>query len=80
MQAQLEFALARVDLQGSLLAELAKRLNPTRSETEWMLRYYRPALEDAVGVPWRAHVAEQVAARVGYMTDADVASAQAWSR
>jgi len=80
MQAQLEFALARLDARGSILADLKGRLKPDPVETEWMLRYYRPALVDGIPTPWRSYIAEQVSTRLGFMTDADVAAAQAWSR
>jgi hypothetical protein len=79
MQA-LEFGLSRVDVRGSVLADLKKRLDPHPHETEWMLRFHEPALVDGVSKPWRAWVGQQAKAKVGYMTNHVVATAMAWSR
>jgi hypothetical protein len=80
MQAQLEFGLSRVDVRGSVLADLKERLSPQPAETDWMLRFYEPALVDGVPERWRAYVAERAKAKVGYMMDEDVATAMGWSR
>lgn len=80
MQAQLEYALARLDTQGTLLDDLKVRLSPEATGTEWMERYYAPAIEDAVPPRWQPVVRERVEELVGFMDEVDVGAAHAWSR
>lgn len=80
MQAQLEYALARLDLGDGLLGSLAKRMKLDAAETAFMTRYYRPALEDGIPEPFREYAAKQVEAKLEFMTEQDVTAAMAWSR
>lgn len=80
MQAQLEFALSRLDVRGTLLDTLKQRLAPDPTETEWMWRYFEPALEHGVPAPWRQIVRDRLTAHVEFMHPTDIVTAQAWSR
>jgi len=80
MQAQLEFALARVNLGDGLLGKLAARLNPQASATDFMTKYYRPALVDGIPDQFRDYISKQVESKLDFMNDQDVAAAEAWSR
>lgn len=79
MQAQYEYALARVDAVGAM-ADLRGRLNPDPAETSWMERCYPPSVPRAVPEPWREGVGRNIEARLGWMSEQDVAVARAWNR
>lgn len=80
MQAQLEYALARLNLDDLALTELRDKLDPSIEETAWMERAYRPAVERGIPEPWRASVAAEIESRIGWMSESDVAVAEAWDR
>lgn len=78
MQAQLEFATARLPRDG-WLEGLHRRLgSPEPAATSWMTRAYPPAVERGVPASWRADVANRLEATLGWMDDSDVAAATSW--
>ena len=81
MQAQLEYATSRLQVADGPVARLRERLgNPKPQETEWMNRAYRPAVDVAVPVPWRARVHTAIEEKLGWMDDEDMAMAHSWDR
>lgn len=79
-QAQLEFALARLELPDGPLSQLRDRLAPDASNTAWMERANPAGLEDGVPQPWRETIASNLAARMEWMSEADLEVARAWER
>jgi hypothetical protein len=77
-QDMVEYALARIDVQGTSLAEVKNRLQPSIDGTTWAERYYTPALEDEVPEQFRSFVAEAVAKRVRPMSQRDRTIVETW--
>ncbi len=81
MQAQLEFALARVKPQSGPLAELYERLGfPAAGITDWMSGHYTAALDRAVPAQWRDLVRTELDKHLSRMSDQHLADAKAWTR
>jgi hypothetical protein len=78
LQNVMEYALVRLDVSGTPLQEVKDRLQPTIAETEWMERYYAPALEDEVPEQFRPSVVTALEGRIEMMTEADMKMVEAW--
>ncbi len=80
MQNCLEYVVARRDdLDGTLLEQLAKRMDVTVESTSWNERYYPRALQDEVPEPWRADIVRRLRNHVPWMTDQEVALLESWN-
>ncbi|GAB3145392.1 hypothetical protein GCM10027290_25200 [Micromonospora sonneratiae] len=77
-QDMLEYGLARARIDGTFLEPLRERLRPSIEGTAWAERYYPPALDLEVPVPWRPMIAQFVAERIGSMTAEEMATVQTW--
>ncbi len=64
-------------MSGTPLQAVEDRLQPTIADTEWMERYYGPALEDEVPEQFRPGVVEALTGRIEMMTAADRAIVEA---
>lgn len=81
MQAQLEFALSRLNLPPGPFRDLYERLGrPEPEGTDWMRRRFAPALDVGVPLPFREEVGERLAARIPEMTESDVEVSQQFRR
>lgn len=73
-----EYALARVPgLEGSFLEATKEFLHPTLPATEWVARYYLPALEELPD-PWSEAFCDRLPGFVELMTDEDRAMLESW--
>jgi hypothetical protein len=77
-QDMVEYALARIDVHETSLAEVKDRLQPSIENTAWAERYYTPALDDEVPEQFRSFTAEAIARRVEPMSDMDLAIVETW--
>lgn len=77
-QDMLEYALARVDVDGTPLEPVRELLSPTLRGTEWAERYYLPALTEEVPKEFRDVVSKEVLARLEPMSEAEEAVVETW--
>ncbi len=77
LQSVNEYALARLDVSGTPLQAVKDRLQPSIADTEWMERYYAPALDDEVPERFRPGVVAALAGRIEMMTEADMRMVEA---
>lgn len=80
MQAQIEYALPRLQQTTPLLTSLRDSLAPDPSETNWMERAYRPAINPFVPAQWRAEVESRIGDLVGFVDEDDVRAMTRWDR
>lgn len=74
----LEYTLARVPgLKGTVLDTAIERLRPSRSETEWLRRYYPPAL-DKIPYPWRDLFQEKLLQSADLMSAEECSIVETW--
>lgn len=74
----LEYVLARVPGTDATFLKNAKdRLRPTRDSTDWVERYYPPALEQ-IPEPWQDRFKAQLLDSVDLMSEDDVAIVEGW--
>lgn len=73
-----EYVLARVpDIDATFLKATKDHLRPSRSGSDWVERYYPPALEQ-IPEPWVASFRQQLLDSVDLMTDEDRATVESW--
>lgn len=77
-QDMVEYALARVDVSGTILEPIKRRLAPTVDGTAWAERYYEPALEDEVPPAFRTGVGKRVSELMDFMSAEDRHIVETW--
>lgn len=80
MQAQLEYALARIDPPDGPLRALRERLEPVVESTAWMERVNPQGLEHGVPESRRDQIAVALEQRLAWMTDEDLSAARSFVR
>ncbi len=74
----LEYVLSRVPgIESTFLKSTKDQLRPTRSGSDWVERYYPPALEQ-IPAPWLASFRPQLLDSVDLMTEEDCAIVENW--
>ena len=75
----LEYTLARIpNVDETFLSRIKERLKPTRDTTQWVERYYSPALAAHVPEAFRPVVIEALEDTVEFMTPEDERRVEAW--
>jgi hypothetical protein len=73
-----EYTLARVPgLEGTVLETAMNHLRPSRSGTEWLRRYYSPAL-DKIPDPWRDPFERKLMESADFMSEAERLIVESW--
>lgn len=81
MQAQLEYALSRLDVAGSPFEGLYARLGqPDAAGTTWMEHYYKPAAEVTLNDGTRRIALERLESKLGFMAEDHLDAVMSWSR
>ena len=76
----IEYALARIpDIEKTFLADIYRRLRTTEAETEWVSRYYPPAIPAHVPESLVEAVTSAVHTHVEFMADADIQRVEGWN-
>lgn len=77
----LEFALPRLpDVENTVFARARESLGRSIRETEWVNRYYRPALEQHVPEAHRSRVEAEIGKRMEFMDSEDETLLESWVR
>jgi hypothetical protein len=75
----LEFALPRLpDVETTVFSDARKALTRGLQETEWVNRYYRPALEQHVPEGYRPRVEAEIEKRMEFMDSDDEKMLESW--
>lgn len=76
----IEYALPRIpDVDQTFLRGIRDRLRPVEADTEWVEKYYAPALAAHVPESCRAVVARSIEESIGFMSAEDERQLQGWT-
>ena len=79
LQNSVEYVLARIpDLRGTILQDLAERIDATVESTSWNERYYGPALADEVPPRFRPQIEAELRRRFQWMDEDDIKIVETW--